>query len=150
MPRIERRVEADLTPAGIETGLSAAGVLVATIVAAILPTSLGDWRLMPVAVALLVTGACVRHVRVLALVALVAALVVDGFLVNRLGELSWHGTADAYRLSIAAGSAGLGLLLGALHRRWHRPPPLIVPAGWTVEDGQLAASRKNKEESPRG
>jgi hypothetical protein len=105
---------------------------------------------MPVAVALLVAGAWVRHVRVLALAALLAALVADGFLVNRLGELSWHGAADAYRLCVAAGSAGLGLLLGALHRWWHRPPPLIVPAGWTVEGGQRTASRKNKEESPRG
>jgi hypothetical protein len=150
MPGIERRVEDDLAPAGIETGLSAVAVLVATIVAACLPTSLGDWRLTPVAAALFVTGVWVRHVRVLALVSLVAALVVDGFLVNRLGELSWHGTADAYRLCVGAGSAGLGLLLGTLHRRWHRPLPLIVPPGWTVEGGQRAASRKNKEESPRG
>jgi hypothetical protein len=150
MPGVERRVEDDLPPAGIETGLSAAGVLVGTIVAACLPTSLGDWRLTPVAAALVVTGAWVRHVRVLALAALVASLVVDGFLVNRLGELSWHGTADAFRLCVAAGSAGLGLLLGTLHRRWHRPPPLIVPPGWTVEGGQRATSQKNKEEYPRG
>jgi hypothetical protein len=150
MPRIERRVDTDVTPAGIETAVGAAGVVVATIVAACLPVRVGDWRLMPVAVALLVTGAWVRHVRVLALVAVSAALMVDGFLVNRLGELTWDGTADAYRLSVAAGSAGLGLLLGALYRRWHRPPPLTVPSGWTAERGRRTASRKNKEESPRG
>jgi hypothetical protein len=63
VPRIERRVDADLIPAGIETAVCAAGVVVATIVATCLPTRLGDWRLTPVAVALLLTGAWVRHVR---------------------------------------------------------------------------------------
>jgi hypothetical protein len=143
MPRIERRVDAEVTPAGIETAVGAAGVLAATIMAACVPARVGDSRLVLLAVALLVIGVWVRHAWVLALVAVLAALLADGFLVNRLGQLSWHGTADAYRLSVVTGSAGLGLLLGALHRQWHRPPPLTVPPGWTVEGGHRAASRKN-------
>jgi hypothetical protein len=44
-------------------------------------------------------------------------LVVNGFLVDRFGELSWHGTADVYRAVMLILAGVLGLLIAAVRRR---------------------------------
>lgn len=151
IPRIERRLAADDTPAGFQTAVGAVAVVVAALIAACLPAAAPAWRLVPVVAAVLAMGVVARHLWALVAVGVLAVLVVDGFLVNRFGELTWHGRWDAYRLLVIAAAAGLGRLLGALHRWRRRPPPLTLPAGWSViADDRRAATRINKEESPRG
>jgi len=55
--------------------------------------------------------------RAVACVAGLAWLVVNGFLVDRFGELSWHGTADIYRALMLISAGILGLLIAAVRRR---------------------------------
>lgn len=43
-------------------------------------------------------------------------LFADGFLVNRFGQLSWHGSADALRLAVFLGAAVLGATAGLAFR----------------------------------
>lgn len=150
MPRVERRLDADGVPAGIHLAVGAVAVIAAVIVAAWLPARPLGWRLVPVAIVVFATAVTARRLWVPVAVSGLAALVVDGFVVNRLGELSWHGAADVDRLLVVAGSAGVGLLLGTLHRWRRRPPPLTVPADWIVEpDSHRPVSRMDKEEVPR-
>jgi hypothetical protein len=151
MPRLER-TRSDRTPVGIHLGAGMAAVLVAMIVAAMIPTSVGAGRLAPVAVALIVTGAYTVDPAAVAFVATVAYLLVIGFLVNRYGILTWHGAPDMYRLLAIVVSAGAGLLLGAVRRRACRPPPLVVPAKWVATHVGVPNALKsiNKEEFPGG
>ena len=46
-----------------------------------------------------------------------AWLVVNGFLVDRVGELPWHGPADVYRAAMLTLAGVLGLLIAAVRRR---------------------------------
>ena len=151
MPRSER-TRSDRTPVGIHLGAGMAAVLVALIVAGMIPASVGAGRLAPVAVALIVTGAYTVDPAAVAFVATVAHLLVIGFLVNRYGVLTWHGAPDMYRLLAIVVSAGAGLLLGAVRRRVRRPPPLVVPAEWIATHAGVAKAIKNvnKEEFPGG
>ena len=50
-------------------------------------------------------------------VALIAWLLVDGFLVNRLGELSWRGSSDIWRMLLFVAAGTLGLLVGVAYRQ---------------------------------
>lgn len=118
------------TPVGIHVAAGAASVMVATVVAANLPASAGDWRLAPLAAALAVFAALTVDPAAAGAVAVLAYLLTIGFLVNEYGVLTWHGTADMYRLFEIAGSAGAGVALGAL-RRWSRQPSaLTAPRAW--------------------
>jgi hypothetical protein len=49
-----------------------------------------------------------------------AALIFNGFLVNQLGELSWHGVADARRLVVLVVAAAIGFAAGAGYRTVRR------------------------------
>jgi hypothetical protein len=151
MPRSER-TRSDRTPVGIQLGAGMAAVLVALIVAAMIPASVGVGRLAPVAVALIVTGVYMVDPAAVAFVAIVAYLLVIGFLVNRYGVLTWHGAPDMYRLLAIAVSAGAGQLLGAVRRRVRRPPPLVIPAEWIATQAGVPKAMKsiNKEEFPGG
>lgn len=151
VPRTER-VRLDRTPVGITIGLGVIGVVAAVEVAAMLPASAGLWRLAPPAAALAVLGAGTADPVAVAAVAGLCCLVVNGFLVNRFGVLTWHGTPDMYRLLVVAVSAGAGLLVGAVRQWRRRPRPLIVPPEWTVAVAadSRALSWMNKEEVPGG
>jgi hypothetical protein len=49
--------------------------------------------------------------------AVLAWLVTNGFLIDRFGELSWHGPADIDRAAMLTVAAALGLLVAAVRRR---------------------------------
>jgi hypothetical protein len=55
-------------------------------------------------------------VRALASTVVIAWLIVNGFLENRLGELSWHGRPDIALLTVLVVAGAAGLVLGASHR----------------------------------
>lgn len=128
--RSERNSGQHRPPAGIEVGIATAGVLVAVIAGAVLPASAGDWRLAPAMVMLSGIGVRTVSVPALGFVALLAHFLVDGFLVNRSGDLSWTGSADTYRLLVVVGAAAVGLAIGVWRRR---PHPVFVPASWVVD-----------------
>ena len=77
------------------------------------------WSRLPLAVfaASPVTAAAAAATGVLAF------LVFDGFLVNSLGQLSWHGAADGWRLLTLAVAVAAGFIAGVAYRavsRWLR------------------------------
>ncbi|MEU7279945.1 hypothetical protein AB0A69_14340 [Streptomyces sp. NPDC045431] len=53
--------------------------------------------------------------------AVVAWMVYDGFVVHEQGELTWDGSADAYRLGLLAASSLLGTVVAALGRACGTP-----------------------------
>jgi hypothetical protein len=117
-------------------------IVAAGIVAALVPAAYPGPRFAVVAVAVgLFAVLTVDHLA-LAPVALLGALVVNGFLVNRFGELTWHGSSDLYRLMLLAMAGALGLAIGearqqifTLRNRWR------AEAEW-----QALAAHINEEE----
>lgn len=135
---------------GINIGAGTAFVVVSVIVAAALPGSVGSWRVVPVALAVATTGVLTADSGAVLFVSVVAYLLITGFLVNRLGVLSWHGTADLYRLLVIAASAGVGLAVSAGWRWTHRPAPLLPPPEWvafTSTNSEILMN-VNKEDVP--
>ena len=107
-------------PAGIQVGFGTLVVLVATIGAATLPASAGWWRVVPVAIAVLLFALFPVRAVAAASSALLGYLMVIGFLVNQYGQLSWHGAPDAIRLLVIGAAATVGFVAGVIHRRQHR------------------------------
>jgi hypothetical protein len=104
------------TPFGINLGAGASAVLAAVLIAAMIPATAQWWRFAVVMAVVGVFGALSRDARALAGVAVIAWLLVDGFLENRLGNLSWHGASDLALVLLVASAGAAGLLLGASHR----------------------------------
>src|SRR5262245_9604087 len=87
----------DRTTAGIEVAVGTAVAVGAAGIGALLPA--GGWAFVPVAVALAGFAAWARRPSALVAVGVLAYLIIDGFLVNQYGEISWHGMTDMYRLA---------------------------------------------------
>jgi hypothetical protein len=99
-------------PVGIDIAGGAAVIVFAAIGAAAVPAADPWWRLAVMAVAVGGFAALSGDRLASFAVVLLAWLVVNGFLVDRYGQLSWHGSADLARLLVLAGSAFLGLVAG--------------------------------------
>jgi hypothetical protein len=100
------------TPVGINTGIGAVMIVGAGIVAAVVPPAYPGWRFAVVVVAVgLFAALSVDHLA-LAPVVLFGWLVVNGFLVDRFGELTWHGSSDLYRLMLLVMAGAFGLAVG--------------------------------------
>jgi len=104
---------------GISIGLGALAVVAASLVAAAIPVNDRPWRFAVVVAAIVVFGALAGDPVAVACEAGLAWLVVNGFLVDRFGELSWHGPADIYRAAMLIFAGILGLLIAAARRRRH-------------------------------
>lgn len=104
------------TPFGMNLALGAALVVVAVMVAAVIPPVAGYLRFGLVAGAVGLFAAVTLDRLALLGVAAIAWLLVNGFLVNRLGELSWHGWSDIWRIMLLAGAGNAGLLVGEVYR----------------------------------
>jgi len=103
-------------PRGITTAFGAMVVAAATLVAATIPVGLAGWRIGAVAAVLCVFSAATVDPIASATVAVFAYLFVDGFLVNRFGDLTWQGPADLRRAGVLAAASAVGLALGWLLR----------------------------------
>jgi hypothetical protein len=114
--RAPTRVDTD-TPVGINLGIGTALVVAAVLAAAVIPPVDNDWRFGVVAGAVGLSAALAADQWALLGVALIAWLLDDGFLVNRLGELSWHGSSDIGRMLLLVAAGTLGLLVGLAYRR---------------------------------
>ena len=102
--------------AGIDIALGAAVVVFAAVAAAVLPAGDTGWRLVVVAVALGLFSAVTADALAAAFVTGLAWLVVNGFLVDQYGQLSWHGWADLVRLLVLVAAAGVGVALSPSRR----------------------------------
>ena len=96
--------------------IGAAAVAAATVVAATIPTGLTGWRIGTIAAVLCVLSAATVDPIASAVVAIYAYLFVDGFLVNRFGDLTWQGPADLRRAGALIAASAVGLVLGWLLR----------------------------------
>jgi hypothetical protein len=120
----------DRTPTGIEVGIAGAAVVSAVALAAAMPAAAGDWRLAPVMAALFAVAARTVSLPGLGLVVLIGYFLVDGFLVNRFGQVTWTGTPDAYRLLMVVAAVAAGLMLGGWLRWRRRQRRLFLPPDW--------------------
>jgi hypothetical protein len=99
------------TPIGIAVGIGATAMVAAAVVAATIPTAYPGWRFGVIAVAIFLFAAgSLDHVA-LAIVAVVGALIFDGFLEDRFGQLAWHAD-DLYRLMLLVMVGAFGLAVG--------------------------------------
>jgi hypothetical protein len=104
------------TPVGINLGIGAAMIVGAGMVAAPIAAQHIGWRFAIVAVAVACFAVLTLDRLALAGVVALGWLVVNGFLVDRLGELSWHGSSDLYRLMLLVMAGALGLAIGEAYR----------------------------------
>ncbi len=109
----------DATPVGIDVAVGATAVVIAMFVASAIPRAQPGWRCALVALAVGVFAATTVDLPAVAALVPGTWMVMDGFLVNRLGDLSWHGSPDAYRLLALIAAGGLGLALGGMNHRVH-------------------------------
>ena len=103
-------------PAGLDIAGAAVAVAVAALVASALPVDHPYGRTAVMAAAVLVASAGTGNLGAAAAATALAALTTNGFLINRLGELSWHGMPDVYRTAILAAAAAVGFAVAALAR----------------------------------
>jgi hypothetical protein len=127
---------AERTPFGISLTAGAVALVAAALVAAALPASQPGWRFALIALVVGGFAALTLDQRALAGVALLAWLIDNGFLEDRLGELSWHGSPDIWRMIVLVFAAALGLAAGEAGRqirelssRWRAEVegPLLAP-----------------------
>jgi hypothetical protein len=104
------------TPVGVNVALGSAVVVVAAVVSAAVPPSAGAVRLGLFASAQGLFAATTVDPLAVLMVGVLGFGVFDGFLVNQLGELTWHGAADVARLWVLAAAAVCGLVVGAVYR----------------------------------
>jgi MFS family permease len=115
------------TPVGINVGVGSVAIVVAGLVAAAIPTADPEWRFGVMAAAVgLFAAITVDHFALLP-VAVLAFLVTNGFLEDRLGELSWHGSTDLWRLLLLVMIGTFGLAAGEVYRQVH-----ALRARWRV------------------
>ena len=100
------------TPLGLNIGVGAVAVVAAALVAAAVPAPHEVWRWEAVAAAVAVAAAATVDRAAMAAVVPLAWLVTDGFLENRLGQLTWHGSTDLSLMLLLLAAAGLGLGIG--------------------------------------
>lgn len=134
----------DRAPAGIAVGIGAVAVVAAALLAALIPVGHTGWRAAVVAVTVGVVAGLSRDGWATAATVVLGWLVVNGFLVNRLGRLSWHGTPDLVRLVLLVLTGGAGLGLGrARHgfREWR--------ARWRIGAQARALMVDNEEKERR-
>ncbi len=106
-----------VAPLGISVGLGTVAVLVTVFVGALVPVHLAGvtWALLAAVVAGFAAWAA--DVAAAVLVAALTFLVANGFLVNRQGELSWHGAADLHRGALLLTAAAVGLVVARVRAR---------------------------------
>ena len=100
------------TPTGLAIGAGAVALVVAAVIAAAIPSADAGWRFAIMAIAVGLFAAISLDQRALAGVAVLAALIYDGFLEDRLGQLAWHGSDDLWRLLLLVTVSAGGLALG--------------------------------------
>ena len=133
------------TPVGINLAAGTAMVVAAALVAAAISTTYAGWRFAVVALAVGLFAALTLDRLALVGVAVLGWLVVNGFLVDRLGELSWHGSADLYRMLLLVVAGAFGLAVGEVFRQL-----VVLRARWMAEAPEGASAMDVDEEERHG
>ena len=108
--------EADGVPFGVGVNIGAVTVACASFAAATLPASRAVLRLGVLVVVVGVFTAWAADAAIAGSVCVIAFLLLNSFLVNSRGELSWHGAADGWRLGALALAGGVGWWVGWVRR----------------------------------
>ena len=133
-------LEPEVIPTGFGVAAGSAVITASALLAAAVPVSAGAARLDVVAVSLAVFASSPITAAAAAATGLLAYLVVDGFLVNSLGQLSWHGAVDGWRLLTLAVAVIGGFAAGVVCRavrcrlRWRRWTRLLTAQVEETED----------------
>lgn len=88
-------------------------MVAAALAAALISPAYTGWRFAVVAAVVGAFALVARDGRAAAVATTLAWLLVNGFLVNRMGELSWHGRSDLVRLVVLALIGAAGVAAGA-------------------------------------
>ncbi|MGI5240898.1 hypothetical protein [Dactylosporangium sp. CA-139066] len=138
-------------PTGITLAAgSAAVVATALFAAAATAPSQPVARLVAMALCVAAIGAFGGNLAAALATAGIAWSVLDGFLVNRLGELTWHGPADVVRLGVLAGVAVAGWLGARSHRAARHRRHVVRMRAWLHGEEFASTIRAHKEASPSG
>lgn len=144
-------VRARPAPTGITLAAgSAAVVATAVFAAAVIAPSALVARLVAMAVCVAAAGALGGNLVSALATAGIAWTALNGFLVNRLGVLTWHGTADAIRLGVLLGAAAAGWLAALAYRLIRHRRDVVRMRVWLYGDGFASSIHRFKEASPRG
>jgi len=130
------------TPLGVNVAAGALVVVVAAFVSAAVPPSATAVRLGLFATAQGVFAALTVDPLAVAIVGVLGFGVFDGFLVNQLGELTWHGQSDVSRVLVLVAAGVSGVAVGQAYRAvrrarlWRGRQRLVTAwtAGWTEEE----------------
>lgn len=126
-------------PTGILVGVGSLAIIVAGFVASAIPAGDPVVRYgVLVATVFGFAALCGRWTATLT-VAGIGFLVFNGFLVNQLGELTWHGWADAARIAVLGAATIFGRLLGDIYRSSSQER--------SVPTGPMACKQLIKEET---
>ena len=104
------------TPVGITIGFGALGIVVAALIAAAIPDAYPNWRFGVIAVAVGAFAALTLDEIALGVIAVIAFGIVNGFLEDQFGQLSWHGSEDLWRLLVLVIASASGLAVGEAYR----------------------------------
>jgi hypothetical protein len=105
------------TPVGINVAVGAVAITMGSFVASRIPAGDPQARCVAIAVVLGAFATATNDWRPVAVLILPTWMVMNGFLVNQLGALSWHGSADLDRILALALAGCVGLSMAAVHRR---------------------------------
>ncbi|WP_238014917.1 hypothetical protein KZZ52_33145 [Dactylosporangium sp. AC04546] len=121
-------------PTGLTLAAAAAGVVVvAALCAATTAPSAAVVRLVALALWSAAVGA-VGDLVAAAATAVIAWTVLNGFLVNQRGELTWHGSADAVRLGVLLGAAAASWLAVLTRRVLRHRLEIVRMRSWLSGD----------------
>jgi hypothetical protein len=137
----------DRTPTGINVGAGSVAVVATASAAALIPVEHTAWRFAVVATVVGLFAVATGDGRATAATAALGWLVVNGLLVGRLGELTWHGSPDLARLIVLALAGTTGCALGSgcrglceLRARWR------LDAEWQAQmTDQVQMTNEEKE-----
>ncbi|WP_426512887.1 hypothetical protein ACPPVO_20935 [Dactylosporangium sp. McL0621] len=138
-------------PTGITLAAGTAAVVATALpAAAVIAPSESMARLAAMAVCVASVGAVGGDLVAAMATAGIAWAVLNGFLVNRLGELTWHGRADAVRLSVLCAAALAGWLSVMSYRVARNRRDVVRMRVWLYGGGFASSVGAYKEASPSG
>jgi hypothetical protein len=130
------------TPLGISVAFGAAAMVAATLAAAAMFAEVPA-RLAVVAVALAAFAAAVDDPLASVATGVLGFLLLNGFLVNRLGELTWNGRTSSGHVAVLTGALGLGMA-------WQRVRAARLAAAREDELNEILDGTSIKKEPNRG
>jgi hypothetical protein len=136
----------DPVPVGINVGIGSVAVVAVALFAALLPTSDSGLRVGLLVLTVGGFAAVTADPRATVFVAAIGYLVFDGFLINEMGKLSWHGTSDLRRVVVCVAAVLVGLAVGTVRRSVRRSRRLAPVEAWANGSRPTARVRLDKGE----